>query len=149
MEPVVTIKEINKQPDNYNYVVIAAFFQGKWLWVKHKDRDTWELPAGHVETNETPGVAAIRELYEETGTLNYQLNPICDFTISNKGQTSNNRLYLANIHELGTLPKSEIAEVAQFENIPENLTYSSIQKILFEEAAKNIKITIEKPSSGN
>ncbi|OOM76445.1 hypothetical protein CLPUN_26770 [Clostridium puniceum] len=26
------------------FAVISAFFQGKWIFVKHKKRDTWEIP---------------------------------------------------------------------------------------------------------
>ena len=31
------------------FAVISSSFQGKWLFVKHKQRDTWEIPSGHRE----------------------------------------------------------------------------------------------------
>ncbi len=39
----------------------------KFLLVKHKKMGTWVQPGGHVELNEDPEEAAIREVYEETG----------------------------------------------------------------------------------
>lgn len=140
-QPLLTIHELSKGEKTYTHVVIAAYFEGKWIWVKHKERETWELPAGHIEAGETPCVAAMRELYEETGTLNYRINPICDFSITHKGQTSYNRFYLAIVNKMGILPKSEIGKVKLFETVPEALTYPNIQSALFAEAAKNIKVT--------
>ncbi len=39
----------------------------KILLVKHKKNGKWTQPGGHIEGNETPEEAAIREVYEETG----------------------------------------------------------------------------------
>lgn len=39
----------------------------KVLLVKHKDFNKWLQPGGHIEDNETPEEAAVREVYEETG----------------------------------------------------------------------------------
>lgn len=39
----------------------------KILLVKHSDYDKWLQPGGHIEEDETPEEAAIREVYEETG----------------------------------------------------------------------------------
>ena len=39
----------------------------KFLLVKHKKMGIWVQPGGHVELNEDPEEAAIREVYEETG----------------------------------------------------------------------------------
>ena len=39
----------------------------KILLVKHKKFNRWVQPGGHIEIEETPEEAAIREVYEETG----------------------------------------------------------------------------------
>ena len=44
----------------------------KILLVKHKKMGMWVQPGGHIEPNETPEEAAVRETYEETG-LNVEL----------------------------------------------------------------------------
>lgn len=39
----------------------------KLLLVHHRKLDKWAAPGGHVEPDETPAEAALREIYEETG----------------------------------------------------------------------------------
>ena len=48
-------------------VVIYAKYKGKIVMCRHEKRETWEIPGGHIEENETPEEAARREIYEETG----------------------------------------------------------------------------------
>lgn len=33
--------------DKLLFAVIMTKFNGQWVYVKHKDRDTWEIPVGH------------------------------------------------------------------------------------------------------
>ena len=47
----------------------AAIFNadGNILLMRRTDNETWCLPGGYVDPNETPADAAVREAYEETG----------------------------------------------------------------------------------
>ena len=50
-------------------LVIAAYIihNNKLLLVHHAKLDKWLPPGGHIETNETPDEAVLREIKEETG----------------------------------------------------------------------------------
>lgn len=112
------------------YAVIVARYRGKWILCRHKERTTWEIPGGHLESNETPDQAASRELWEETGALKAKITPVCAYSFGDYGM-----LYFADISELGSIPEgSEIAEIAYFDYLPAELTYPHIQPSLFERA---------------
>ena len=49
------------------FAVIISKTNGKWVFCKHKARDTVEVPGGHRESGETIEETARRELREETG----------------------------------------------------------------------------------
>ena len=70
--PIGTLKQ-------YKYVVTLSFYEGKILLSRHKDRTTWETQGGHVEAGETTFEAAKRELYEESGAVDYDIVPLCDY----------------------------------------------------------------------
>jgi len=122
---------INSHTNYLKYVVICARYQNQWLFVRHLERTSWEIPGGHIEAGETPDEAADRELREETGALDFKLTTITDYSVSAENKTSYGRLYLAEISQMGTLPQSEIAEVIQQNTLPDELTYPEIQPILF------------------
>ena len=56
-----------------DFAVIIARTGEKWVFCKHKERDTYEVPGGHREAGETIEEAAKRELKEETGFTAEQL----------------------------------------------------------------------------
>ncbi|MBN2794001.1 MAG: NUDIX domain-containing protein [Clostridia bacterium] len=98
--------------------------------VKHKERLTWEMPGGHIESDEHPEDAAIRELYEETGGIVDVLTPLYDYSVK-KDVISYGRLYLADILKFETLPDFEIECVSILKD-EMTWTYDQIQPILFE-----------------
>ena len=83
------VKFYQQVPDHLlKFAVIIAKFQGKWVFCKHRQRDTYELPGGHREAGESILDAAKRELQEETGALDFSLVPVCAYSVVGKNQVN-------------------------------------------------------------
>ncbi len=123
------------------FAVISAIYQGKWVYVRHRERKSWEIPGGHRERGESITAAAKRELFEETGAKTFELTPICDYSADNLVNKQFGRLFIANIIEIGELPNSEIGELRLSDKLPENLTHSEIQPHLYEKTLEFLKET--------
>ncbi len=117
----------------YKYVVTLSEYRGKILLSRHKKRTTWETQGGHIEPGETPLEAAKRELYEESGAVEYSISPLCDYWAGVEGTDdwANGVVFRASIQRLSALPESEMAETKEFDALPENLTYPQITPKLF------------------
>ena len=59
------------------FAVIVSRYDGKWVFCKHKERDTYEAPGGHREEGEAILDTAKRELQEETGAVKFSIEPVC------------------------------------------------------------------------
>jgi len=113
------------------YVVMGARYRGQWIFVRHRERITWELPAGHIEPGESPDQAAVRELYEETGAVRSNLKILSDYSVTVKEKVEYGRFYNAEVLELEPLPDHEIAEIKMVTELPSRLTYPEVQVPLF------------------
>ncbi|MDO5298056.1 MAG: NUDIX domain-containing protein [Clostridia bacterium] len=116
---------------SYKYVVVLSRCEGRILLSRHRARTTWETQGGHVEQGETPLQAARRELWEESGAVEYDIRPLCDYWAGDETSGANGAVFAAEIRRLGPLPQSEMAEVRTFDTLPENLTYPAIALKLF------------------
>jgi len=122
------------------YSVIAAKYGDKWIYVRHHRRNTWEIPGGHIEENETSDDAAKRELMEETGAADFKIECVATYSVLKDGKRGFGRLYLADISKLGPVPDiSEIAEIKILDSLPENLTHPDIQPHLFKKVITFLK----------
>jgi 8-oxo-dGTP diphosphatase len=122
------------------YSVIAAKYCDKWLFVRHHKRDTWEIPGGHIENDETADQAAERELMEETGAIDFKLECVATYSVLKNGERGFGRLYLADIIKLGPVSDtSEIAEITMMDSLPKNLTHPDIQPHLFQRILEFLK----------
>lgn len=115
------------------YSIIIARHRGLWMLVRHHDRVTWEVPAGHIESNESSDEAASRELMEETGALDFKIDRVATYSVTRNGTTGFGRLYFAEVFGLGPiLDTTEIAEMKLMDSLPGNLTHPEIQPKLFK-----------------
>ena len=122
------------------YAIVGSRYQfNKWIFVRHKDRTTWEIPAGHIEYGEHPDEAAKRELYEETGAVKFRIYPLMDYSVDSDGKKTYGRVYMAEVEQTGDLPDFEIQEIRHFNNLPDQLTYPNIQPFIFKKLTKIIQ----------
>lgn len=127
------------------FAVIVAKHNGKWVFCKHRERNTYEVPGGHREKNEIILDTAKRELFEETGAYEYEIIPICVYSVIGKtrvnasGTESYGMLYYADIKTFKKLPESEIEKICLFENLPTEWTYPLIQPKLIDKVQKQIR----------
>lgn len=142
----------NMEDDLIKFVVVMCRYRDKWLWVRHKERDTFEIPGGHRESGETVIQAAVRELQEETGATAFEIRPVSVYSVTGKTRVNANggetfgMLYFADIKELGEI-HSEIEKYELFDNVPQSLTYPQIQPHLFNYIEKSGKV--QKYEKGN
>ena len=58
------------------FAVIISKTNGKWVFCKHKEQETYEILGGRRELGEAIMDTAKRELTEETGAVDKDLKPI-------------------------------------------------------------------------
>lgn len=129
--------------DKLIYSVIVARYHYSWVFVRHYQRSTFEIPGGHIEENEAPAEAAKRELIEETGAIKFSLVCVSTYSVTQGDETRFGKLYFADINEMGPVPdNSEIAEIALMDNLPSPVTYPDIQPLLFNKVIDYLKFNL-------
>jgi 8-oxo-dGTP diphosphatase len=132
------VRFYEKVDDNLlKFAAIVSKAKNKWLFCKHKQRDTYEVPGGHREPNEDILATATRELFEETGATDFSLTPICVYSVAEdndigKGIETFGMLYFADINVFGNLPNFEMEKIVLFDELPTKWTYPKIQPKLIE-----------------
>jgi 8-oxo-dGTP diphosphatase len=125
--------------DRLIYSLICARYMGKWVFVRHHSCNTYEIPAGHIETEELPLQTAKRELWEETGAIQYTIECIATYSVTKENYKGWGRLYFAEITSMGPFPDvTEISEVILSDDFPTENTYPDIQPLLFKRALSYI-----------
>lgn len=123
------------------FAVVIARSNGKWVFCKHRDRDTYEIPGGHRENGEAILDTAERELREETGANEFTIEPICVYSVKGKTRVSESTdnedifgmLYISNISSFGEI-HSEIEKILITDDLVTDWTYPLIQPLFINEA---------------
>ena len=124
------------------FAVIISRHSGKWVFCKHKERNSYEIPGGHREEGENIIDTAKRELIEETGALKFEISPVCVYSVTGRNKINQNgeetfgMLYFADIKKFKSELHSEIEKIELFDELPDNWTYPLIQPELLKEFAR-------------
>lgn len=124
--------------EKLSYVVIAARHNGGWLFVRHRRRGGWEMPAGHPDAGESSVEAAVRELIEETGAIDFVMEPVSYYSVDAGKGKQYGRLFFAEVERLGDLTDhEEIEGLRVFGRRPRNLSLPEVMSFLFRVARRH------------
>ena len=141
---MVTVELITSPdvPSPVTYVVIAARYEGGWLFVRHRKRGGYELPAGHPDEGEDSVKAAVRELMEETGAIGFSMEPVTWYSVDTGSGKQFGRLFFATVDALGEITdKNEIEGVRVFRRLPRDLSLPEVMTFLYRTAAAYLRYT--------
>ncbi len=119
------------------FAVIVSKHNGKWVFCKHQNRNTLEIPGGHREEGENICDTAKRELYEETGAIDFKIDPVCVYSVTSSDcQETFGLLFFADISAFEAELHSEIERIYLLDDLPDNWTYPLIQPKLIAEVVR-------------
>lgn len=125
------------EDNQLKFAVIIAKTRGDWVVCKHKERKTLEFPGGRREPEEDIFITAKRELYEETGAIDYDIKPIGIYSVTGETEEESfGMLYYADIYDFEEELHSEIEQIVITKELPSNWTYPLIQPKLLEQTKK-------------
>lgn len=140
---MVTVKFYDSADDSLlKFAVMVSRHNSKWVLCQHKDRNTYEWPGGHREAGEDIFACAKRELWEETGAVEYTISPVCVYSVVDDKKETFGMLYYAEINKFEHLPQLEIERIELFEHLPQPdmWTYSTIQPKLYDKVKEKLDI---------
>ena len=104
------------------------------------NREIYNLCAGMIEPEERIEDCIARELYEETGAIDFEISPICIYSViapnNFNGIETFGKLFLADIHTFEKELSSEIEKITILDELPISWTYPEIQPKLLDEARR-------------
>ena len=125
--------------DELEYSVVAARNRNQWVCVRLKGRDDWCFPGGSREKGETMEENARRELYEETGAVEYRLRPLGIYGVDHRDVENQGDIRITSPSDTSQRPGERIriswggfyvAEIDRFDPIPAE--FEIAERRLFE-----------------
>ena len=139
---MIEVKFYEDVPDErLKFAVILTRHRGQWVFCKHRERESWEVPGGHRDPGETICQTAERELREETGALEFSIRPVCVYGVTGRtrvNETSEEtfgKLFLADVTSFGEI-HSEIEKILVCDELSGRWTYPESQPKLLQEAVR-------------
>jgi 8-oxo-dGTP diphosphatase len=114
--------------DLMKFAVIIARFNGQFVIIKNRKRGGWEIPGGNREPGEAISDTARRELYEETGAIQFEIAPFGIYL----WRGSYGMVFAAEIKEFASLPNYEIEEMKFVDSLPEGLNFGDMFYLFVE-----------------
>jgi 8-oxo-dGTP diphosphatase len=117
--------------DALQFAAVVPRYQGKWVYCKQEDRNTYELPGGSRRDAENIEATARRVLSEKTGAACFRMMPVSIYGVRKEdGSEAFGMLYFAEVQEFFPLPVSETKRTELFGGIPGELTFPDIEPVL-------------------
>ncbi len=111
----LTFDPLEYEQHEARHVLIFPFWQGKLLFTRHRTRGI-ELPGGKIEAGETSLAAAVREVYEETGSILEGIERLGQYRINHSMVKD---IYVARVLHYADIPSgSDVIETILYDRPP-------------------------------
>lgn len=119
-------------PDGVPVTAVKIFdiLEDKVLLVEVPEKDGWDIPGGHIEDDETPAEAALREVQEETNGKALNLSLFGYMVFKKAKETSRNKDYPEE--SLIAMFQGDIVEIentASFDYESTNVAYFDLDEV--------------------
>lgn len=138
---ILTLSKPHDVPKAELIVTAIAQRDEETLFVKNnKPNRSWEFPSGHVESEEHPDAAVLREFTEETGYKARSAEPMLVLVWAFPDSIITQVIYTVECGERTQTPVDEIEEVAWRTELPDMVSLGNIGRDTFKELLEDASV---------